>query len=68
VTRVLFATGRADLDVAVLPRVHDAPRPRTLLVKASGLATPRLGLRINGLDFGSHDRADLERGIPVEVT
>jgi len=68
VARASFAPGRADVGVAALPSGHGAPRPRALIVKASGLEAPRLALCVNGRDLGSHDRADLERGIPVEVT
>ena len=62
VTRASFAADRADLSIAALPR------SRGLIVKAAGLDAPRLALCVNGRDLGSHDRAALERGIPLEVT
>jgi hypothetical protein len=68
VTRASFAADRAVLSIAVLPRGREGARPRTLIVRADGVAGSRLALHINGRDFGSHDRADLERGIPLEVT
>jgi hypothetical protein len=65
VTRASVGADRADLDIETLPR---GPRRMPLTMKASGIAAPRYSLRVNGRDLGTHDRADLERGMTMEAT
>jgi hypothetical protein len=50
---------KADLTIETLRR---GPNNLPLTVKASLIAVPRYALRVNGVDLGTHDRADLERG------
>jgi len=58
------AADRADLAIETLRR---SPRSLPLTVKASGITAPTFALRINGIDLGTYDRADLERGIAMEA-
>ena len=62
VVRAAVGTDRADLDVEMLRRGLPAPPP---IVRASGIGVSRYALRVNGIDIGTHDRSDLERGIPL---
>ena len=64
VTRASIGPDRADLAVETLQRGPHAP---PLTVKASGVAAARYALRVNGIDLGTHDRAELERGIDVNA-
>jgi hypothetical protein len=63
VLRATVAADQAHLLVETLPRIR-----RPLIVKASGPSEARYALRVNGQDRGTFDRAELERGIPMEVT
>ncbi|MCX7030884.1 MAG: hypothetical protein NTU62_12315, partial [Spirochaetes bacterium] len=62
VVRAAVTADRADLAIETLRR---GPRALPLAVKASGIGASRYALRVNGLDLGTYDRADLERGIPL---
>jgi hypothetical protein len=64
VVEATVAADRADLAIETLRR---GPRSLPLTVKASGITAPTFALRVNGIDLGTYDRADLERGITMEA-